>query len=194
MAPPFLLVLAGPPGAGKTTLASLVASRFSPSVALEGDALLAGVHGLIDPWRPEAAPQARALVRASLRAAVSLVRDGYTTVLAAHLGPWVADLLAEEAGDPDLSLRYVILRPSLSTCQARCVDRQRDHRHAGALREVAAIGALCAAYSQAGEYETAVLDTDGLSVTESVGRVLDAVGGDCHRVATVSESEGEYTS
>ena len=40
---PFLLILTGPPGAGKTTTATLIAEHFTPSVVIEADALWAHV-------------------------------------------------------------------------------------------------------------------------------------------------------
>jgi len=48
-----LLVITGPPGAGKSTVARLVAGAFSPRVLVEGDAFFAFLdQGAIAPWLP----------------------------------------------------------------------------------------------------------------------------------------------
>lgn len=94
---PFLLILTGPPGAGKTTTATLIAEHFTPSVVIEADALWAHVvRGFVEPWKKESDVQNRALVRASLAAAARLMTSGYATVLSGHLGPWFMDLVANE--------------------------------------------------------------------------------------------------
>ncbi|MFL5792310.1 MAG: AAA family ATPase, partial [Actinomycetota bacterium] len=53
-----LLIITGPPGAGKSTVARSVADRFEPSALVEGDAFFGFVaRGYIDPWLPESHAQ-----------------------------------------------------------------------------------------------------------------------------------------
>ena len=48
-----LLVVTGPPGAGKSTVAARLVERRSPSALVEGDAFFAFLRrGRIDPWLP----------------------------------------------------------------------------------------------------------------------------------------------
>lgn len=49
-----LMVITGPPGAGKSTVAELIADRLASSVLVEGDAFFAFLRaGAIEPWRFE---------------------------------------------------------------------------------------------------------------------------------------------
>ncbi len=176
MNPPFLLILTGPPGAGKTTVAPLVAEHFSPSVVIEGDALWANVvRGFIDPWKAAAHEQNRVLVRASIAAATTLVRGGYATILSGHLGPWFLDELADDLRTIGAPVVYVVIRPTIDDCLARCVERQSNPRHAGALSDVAAIRDLYEGYSDLGAYEDHVVDTSTLDAGGAATRIVSAM-------------------
>jgi len=79
---PPLLVVTGPPGAGKSTVARLVTDRFEPSALVEGDAFFAFLargasdarHVVVPAHRPEdvadqiVAPMADGSLRHEVRA------------------------------------------------------------------------------------------------------------------------------
>jgi predicted kinase len=170
---PFLLILTGPPAAGKTTTATLVAEHVTPSVVIEADALWAHVvHGFIEPWKEESSEQNRALVRASLAAAARLSSSGYATVLSGHVGPSFMDLVDDELVHLSTPVAYIVLRPSLEDCLARCRERQSDPRHAGALRDETVIRQLYGSYSNLDGFERHVLDTSGLTAEATASLVV----------------------
>jgi AAA domain len=174
---PFLLILTGPPGAGKTTLAPLVAEHFTPSVVLEADALWAHVvRGFIEPWENGAGSQNASLVRASLAAAARLAGSGYATILSGHVSPRFLGLMHDELADLSVPVAYVVLRPRLNICLANCDGRQGSPQHQGALSDETAIRGLYQSYCELGDIERHVFDTSGLTVDESVSRLVSEFG------------------
>jgi cytidylate kinase len=117
-----LLVITGPPGAGKSTVAASVAKRHDPSVLIEGDAFFAFLdQGAIAPWLPESNAQNEVVTRAAA-AAAGRFANTYMTVYDGVLGPWFLPTFASETGLD--SLHYVILLPSVENCVERVLTRE----------------------------------------------------------------------
>ena len=61
-----LIVVTGPPGAGKSTVARVLADRFPRSALVTGDSFFAFVSGgWVAPWLPEAHEQNDVVLRAA---------------------------------------------------------------------------------------------------------------------------------
>ena len=119
-----LLVVAGPPGAGKSTVAAILASRAARSVLVEGDAFHGFLaEGKIPPWLPESNDQNNTVIEASAAAAGAYVNGEYTTVFDGIIGPWFLDQFHEATGLD--ALDYVILMPDADTCRQRVKSRAR---------------------------------------------------------------------
>ncbi len=119
-----LIVITGPPGAGKSTVAALVAELSTPSVLVEGDAFFAFLHqGAIAPWLPESHAQNDVVTRAAA-AATGHFASTYATVYDGVIGPWFLPTFAAETGLE--TLNYVILLPPVEACVTRVLTRT-DH-------------------------------------------------------------------
>lgn len=117
-----LLVITGPPGAGKSTVAALVAKQSDPSVLIEGDAFFTFLdQGAIAPWLPESHEQNDVVTRAAA-AAAGRFAIAYATVYDGVIGPWFVDTFARATGLATLD--YVILMPSVETCVERVATRE----------------------------------------------------------------------
>lgn len=116
-----LLVVAGPPGAGKSTVARLLAERRAPGALVEGDAFFGFLAaGAIEPWLPAAREQNTVVVRAAAAATGQLAR-GFHTVYDGVIGPWfLAEFLPATGLD---RLDYVVLLPSVECCVDRVATR-----------------------------------------------------------------------
>ncbi len=120
-----LIVVTGPPGAGKSTVAQALAGSAKPSVLVDGDSFFRFLaSGGVDPWLPESHEQNTVVTRAAAAAAGSFALGGYATVYDGVVGPWFLPTFG--AATRLERLDYVILLPSVETCVRRVATR-RDH-------------------------------------------------------------------
>jgi len=117
-----LLIVSGPPGSGKSTVARLLVERFERSVLVEGDAFFAFLAaGAIEPWLPESHHQNQVVTEVAARATGAFVHGGYDTVYDGVVGPWF--LQAFIAGTGLDQLGYAVILPSLDVCLERVRTR-----------------------------------------------------------------------
>jgi cytidylate kinase len=116
-----LVVVTGPPGAGKSVVSEELAKRWQPSALVAGDAFFGMIkRGYVLPWLPEARHQNTVIIEAAAAAAgrlcgiCSVVFDGV-------LGPWFLQTFVRATGLT--SLHYVLLLPPLETCLERVRNR-----------------------------------------------------------------------
>jgi cytidylate kinase len=118
-----VLVITGPPGAGKSTVARLVAATFETCALVQGDVFFGFVtQGYIDPWLPESHEQNTVVTEVSAAAAAGFARGGFTTVFDGMVGPWFLPTFLEytRLGTID----YAVLLPNVDVCVARVIDRE----------------------------------------------------------------------
>lgn len=76
-----LLIVTGPPGAGKSTVSELLVERREPSVLVAGDAFFQFLaRGRIEPWLPESNEQNSVVTLAAGAATGRFVVGGFETV------------------------------------------------------------------------------------------------------------------
>jgi energy-coupling factor transporter ATP-binding protein EcfA2 len=121
-----LLVITGPPGAGKSTVARALAGRsHEASVLIEGDAFYGFLaNGAIEPWKVESHQQNHVVTISSAAAAGCFASNGYATFFDGMVGPWFLPTFARATGQA--AIDYVILLPSADRCAAG-VRARRDH-------------------------------------------------------------------
>ncbi len=116
------VVLTGPPGAGKSTVAALVAESFPVAALVPGDAFFAfWSRGFVEPWLPEADEQNTTVLRAAGASVGAYSRGDCQVVYDGVLGPWLLPTFLEASGLPAVS--YVVLLPPVEVCLARVAGR-----------------------------------------------------------------------
>jgi cytidylate kinase len=117
-----LIVVTGPPGAGKTTAAHALSALFERSALVAGDDFFAFIdQGYIAPWTGEAHQQNDIVIGAAAAAAGRLAVGGYTVVFDGVIGPWF--LRAFTAATCLGAVHYVVLLPPERTCVERVRSR-----------------------------------------------------------------------
>jgi energy-coupling factor transporter ATP-binding protein EcfA2 len=120
-----LLVVTGPPGAGKSTVSSILANRSERSACVQGDRFFDFLAaGQIPPWLPESDSQNHVVARAAAAATGRYVAGGYDVVYDGVIGAWQLDVFTAELGVD--ALDYVVLLPSVERC-LHGVRTRTDH-------------------------------------------------------------------
>ncbi|GAB3559411.1 ATP-binding protein [Arthrobacter alkaliphilus] len=116
-----IIVVTGPPGSGKSTVAGLLADSFETSAVVEGDRFFGFLRqGYIPPWLPEAHAQNTAVIEAAAQAAGRLARHS-DVVYDGVVGPWFIKTFLAHTGLEEV--HYVILLPPLAVCLERVKTR-----------------------------------------------------------------------
>jgi hypothetical protein len=117
-----LIIVTGPPGAGKSTVSGLVADSFDSSVLIPGDWFFSLWHGgAISPWLPQALPQTSVAARAAAAAAGAFARADCRVVYDGFIPP--GDLAGFAAAAGLSVLHYAVILPPAATCAGRVASR-----------------------------------------------------------------------
>jgi len=167
----LILILTGPPGSGKSTVADLLTNQsVVRSVHLHSDDFYARYlrAGYVDPWLPEAHDQNVVVTKVIAEAAAIYAEGGYFTVLDGIVGPWFLSTFSDAAQRHSVGLHYLVLFPDVQIAIQRVLTRPGE-----GLRQEKPVRDLHQQFSNLGRYGKHTIDSSTLS-PEEVGREVIA--------------------
>jgi chloramphenicol 3-O-phosphotransferase len=168
---PEVLILTGPPGAGKTTSAEALAERYDRVAIVPVDALDEFITptGHVQPWGPPDAwaRQRRLDIKNACSLALNFLDARFAVIIddtvtsKAELSQYVEAFSAE-----GVSVHLVRLMPSLTVCQERNAKRDRQQR-----MRPERVEAAYRAIEAAGDVGGATVDTAALSAHQTADKL-----------------------
>lgn len=167
----WLIVLTGPPGAGKTTVAAILAERYTLAVHLHADDFWHFIRtGAIPPYLPRAQRQNTVVITALARAASGYAAGGYHVIVDGIVGPWFIERFSSALDPAPREIHYVVLRPDEATTVERALNRG-----SGALTAAEPIKSMYRQFADLGAYERHVIDSTTLDAAATAERIQRAL-------------------
>jgi hypothetical protein len=172
--PARIVIVSGPPGAGKSTIARRLATRSDEALAVHlhtDDAYGYIRKGFVAPWMPQAQAQNIVVMDAVAATAATFACGGYEAFVDGIVGPWFFDPWLRVAESYSLDLRYVALLPDEAVTVARATARTTP----GAMTDEGVVRTMWGHFQTYAPAEGHVLDTTGHSVDETLATIRDGL-------------------
>lgn len=170
--PAAVVIISGPSGAGKTSVALALCERYDRTAHIETDAFLAAIQmGRINPMRPESGRQNVMVARAAARAASAYAENLFTVFIDGVIGPHLLPVYVEELRPHGVPVHFALLMPPLDVTLARVAPRHSRRR-----MEEQAHRDLYAQFERYGNFAGRTIDTGALTPDQSADAIMELCG------------------
>ena len=165
---PEVLILSGPPGAGKSTVAEALAERYDRVAHIQTDVLRHFITptGYIAPGRPGFERQQRLGIRNACALAANFLAERFAVIVDdIVVSRSELDAYVEGLQPTGVVVHYVRLLPSLVVCQQRNRDRSPDRL------SPSRVEAVYGEFVAAGEIGGSTIDSSVLTAYETADKL-----------------------
>jgi predicted ABC-type ATPase len=171
-----IVIISGPPGAGKSSVAESLCERYDRTVHLETDDFYGAIRmGHIKPWLPESKRQNEMVSRAVARAATAYARDLFAVFIDGVIGPNLLDVYLRELPPAGVPVHYALLMPRIDVAVQRAALREATER----IREPQ-VGQVYDWFARAADGRGCTIDNSSLTADQAGDRIMDGCArGNC---------------
>jgi len=170
-----IVIVSGPPGSGKSSVAEALCQRYDRTVHLETDDCYGWIRmGYISPWKEGSSRQNLMVSRAAARAASAFALEQYGVFIDGVIGREHLEVYLDELRGCGVPVHFVVLLPSMEEAMRRSSGREKQVPEAQDERFVRNVYAVF--QGRPDPLPGVTIDNGNLSVDQTADLVMDVCG------------------